>query len=56
VTVSTEREKRAQAYREFQQWARQLIADTIIRHGFSGIDGVLVQILNAYSQLMEKNK
>ena len=46
-------EKRAQARRDFMQWARIQIVESVIDHGFKELYGVLERILHVHRQ-MEK--
>ena len=50
----SEREKREQEWREFHDYAKRLIADSIIREGFAGIGGALHMIYQGWATLNAK--
>ena len=48
-------EQRAQARREFMQWARIEIADSVISHGFRELPNVIERIVHSYMVMQEKH-
>lgn len=41
---------RAQAYREFLEWAKRTIADSIMRHGFTQLGSAVETVVRVYWQ------
>ena len=46
-------EQRAQAYREFRQFATHELAESVIRYGFQNLENSLERILHVYRQLLK---
>jgi hypothetical protein len=52
--MTPKEEERAKEYREFMHWARVLLADSVIKHGFAELNACVMMILNAHEQLKKK--
>lgn len=46
-------EARAQAYSEYLNYAKREIADSIIKHGFTELHGVIERLLHVYRQFQK---
>jgi hypothetical protein len=51
----TKEEREAQAYREFMQWARIQICESVMRYGFQNIQTEIERILQVYRNLEKKS-
>jgi hypothetical protein len=50
-----EREKRAQAYKDFIEWAEREVCNEIIRGGFGGVRGAIERILQLHEHYKKEN-